>query len=94
MLEQGSPDRYEQVRKALDMRSQAFQRLLYWMRRYGIVRARAERPGVTYRTGVPVHLELSPKGKAMIGLLRHVEKGMRARREALGLRHANLLTLA
>ena len=54
--EQGSPDRYEQVRKAFDMRSQAFQRLLYWMRGYGLVRVRAERPSVAYRAGVLVHL--------------------------------------
>lgn len=94
LLEQSSPDRYEQVRKALDMHSQAFQRLLYWMRGYGLVRVRAERPGVAYRAGVPVHLEISPKGKAMLDLLRDVEKGARARREALGLRHAELLTVA
>jgi hypothetical protein len=42
---------------------------------------------------VAVHLEMSPKGEAMLGLLRHLEKGVQARSEALGMRTTNLLTV-
>ena len=44
-LERGPQDRYEQVRKTLGIHSQAFQRLLYWMRGFGLVRVRAEPAG-------------------------------------------------
>jgi hypothetical protein len=94
LLERGPVDRYEQVRKALGMHSQAFQRLLYWMRGYGLVRVRADRPRRSFRGAVPVHLELSPKGLAMLDLLRNVESSARSHREALGLRTAELLTVA
>jgi hypothetical protein len=94
VLEQGSFDRYEQVRKALDLHPQAFQRLLYWMRGYGMVRVRAIRPGRLQRGAVPVHLELAPKGAAMLELLRAVEKDAQHHREALGLRSTELLTVA
>ena len=93
VLEHGPTDRYEQVRKALDMHPQAFQRLLYWMRGYGLVRARADRPGRPHRGAIPVHLEISPKGRAMLGLLRGLEREAQAHREALGLRHGELLTV-
>ncbi len=94
LLERGPSDRYEHVRKSLDMHPQAYQRLLYWMRGYGLVRVRADRPGRPYRGAVPVHLEVSPKGRAMLGLLRGLEREAQAHREALGLRHAELLTVA
>ena len=94
LLEAGSQDRYEHVRKALGMHPQAFQRLLYWMRGYGLVQVRAAGPGKAYRAGVPVHLEMSPKGQAMLEFLRGVEKVAQARRESLGLHHAELLSVA
>jgi hypothetical protein len=93
-LEQGPQDRYEQVRKTLGMHSQAFQRLLYWMRGFGLVRIRAEQTGRAHRGAVPVHLEISPKGQAMLELLRRVEEEVQNRREALGVRTADLLTVA
>jgi hypothetical protein len=93
-LEQGPQDRYEQVRKTLGMHSQAFQRLLYWMRGFGLVRIRAEHTGRAHRGAVPVHLEISPKGQAMLELLRRVEEEVQNRREALGVRTADLLTVA
>jgi len=93
-LEQGPLDRYEQVRKTLGMHSQAFQRLLYWMRGYGLVRVRAERIGRAHRGSVPVHLEISQKGQAMLELLRRLEEEVQSRREALGVRTADLLTVA
>jgi hypothetical protein len=43
---------------------------------------------------VAVHLEISPKGQAMLVLLRHVEKGVQDRREALGVRTADLFPVA
>ncbi|MCI4318929.1 MAG: hypothetical protein L3K23_02200 [Thermoplasmata archaeon] len=94
ILDQGPVDRYEQVRKALGMHSQAFQRLLYWMRGYGLVRVRAERTGRGRRGAVPVHLEISQKGRAMLKLLRSLEKEVQGRREELGVRTADLLTTA
>ncbi|MGP8076426.1 MAG: hypothetical protein ACLP8Y_06830 [Thermoplasmata archaeon] len=93
-LEHAPIDRYEQVRKTLGMHSQAFQRLLYWMRGYGLVRVRAERTGRALRGAVPVHLEISPKGQAMLELLRRLEEEVQGRREALGVRTAELLTVA
>lgn len=93
-LERGPQDRYEQVRKALGMHSQAFQRLLYWMRGYGLVRVRADHVGRAHRGAIPVHLEISPKGQAMLDLLRRVEEEVQSRREALGVRGADLLTVA
>jgi hypothetical protein len=93
VLECGPHDRYEQVRKSLGIHSQAFQRLLYWMRGYGLVRVRAEPRQRPLRRAVAVHLEISPKGEAMLGLLRDLEKGVQARGEALGLRTTNLLSV-
>ncbi len=93
-LEQGPLDRYEQVRKTLGMHSQAFQRLLYWMRGYGLVRVRAERTDRAHRGAVPVHLEISQKGQAMLELLRRLEEEVQDRREALGVRTTDLLTVA
>jgi hypothetical protein len=92
-LERGPVDRYEQVRKALGMHSQAFQRLLYWMRGFGLVRVRADRTHRGHRGAIPVHLEISEKGKAMLELLRSIEKEVQGRREALGVRTADLLAL-
>lgn len=91
VLEKTPVDRYEQVRKTLGMHSQAFQRLLYWMRGYGLVRVRAERHGSARRGAVPVHLEISPKGLAMLALLRRLEEEVQRRREVLGVRTAELL---
>ncbi len=93
-LEQGPLDRYEQVRKTLGMHSQAFQRLLYWMRGYGLVRVRSEHARLAHRGAVPVHLEISPKGQAMLELLRRLEAEIQSRRVALGVRTADLLTVA
>jgi hypothetical protein len=93
-LERGPQDRYEQVRKTLGIHSQAFQRLLYSMRGYGLVRIRAAPGRRSPRGTVAVHLEISSKGEAMLGLLRHLEKGVQDRREALGVRTADLLTVA
>jgi hypothetical protein len=93
-LERGPIDRYEQVRKTLGMHSQAFQRLLYWMRGYGLVRVRAERVGRARPGAVLVHLEISQKGRAMLELLRRVEEEVQGRREALGVRTAEFLTVA
>jgi hypothetical protein len=93
-LERGPQARYEQVRKNLGMHSQAFQRLLYWMRGFGLVRVRSEPGRRSPRAGVAVHLAISPKGEAMLGLLRHLEKGVQDRRQALGVRSADLLSAA
>ena len=90
-LERGPVNRYEQVRKTLGMHSQAFQRLLYRMRGFGFVRVRAERTGRGRRGAIPVHLEISDKGKAMLELLRSIEKEVQDRREALGVRTADRL---
>jgi hypothetical protein len=76
------------------MHSQGFQRLLYWMRGFGLVRVRAQPGGRAPRGSVAVHLEISPKGQAMLVLLRHVEKGVQDRREALGVRTADLFPVA
>ncbi len=94
ILERGSSDRYERVRKDLAMHPQAFQRLLYWMRGYDLVRVRASRPAAATRRAVPVHLELSPRGSAMLRFLRDVERNARSHREALGLRAVELLSVA
>lgn len=94
LLERGPQDRYEQVRRSLGMHPQAFQRLLYWMRGYGLVRVRADRVGRSHRGAVPVHLELPPRGQAMLDFLRAVEKEAQHYRGALGLRTAQLLTVA
>lgn len=91
VLERGPRDRYEQVRKRLGMHSQAFQRLLYWMRGYGLVRVRARPGGRAPRGVVAVHLEISPKGRAMLALLERVEKEVQGRRAALGVRNAGFL---
>jgi hypothetical protein len=64
------------------------------MRGYGLVRVRVEPGRRSPRGAVAVHLEISPKGAAMLGLLRHLEKGVRDRREALGVRTADLLPAA
>lgn len=94
VLERGPVDRYEQVRKSLGMHSQAFQRLLYWMRGFGLVRVRATPGARPTRGAVAVHLEITPKGKAMLDVLRRLEKEVQGRREALGVRTADLLTVA
>lgn len=94
ILERGSQDRYEAVRKTLGMHPQAFQRLLYWVRGYGMIWVRAEKGSRGHRGAVPVHLELSPKGHAMLDFLRGVEKAAQHHREALGLRSAELLAVA
>ena len=91
LVEKGPRDRYEHLRKALGMHPQAFQRLLYWMRGFGLVRVRADHPGRPHRGAIPVHLEIAPKGRAMLDLLRGLERDAQAHREALGLRHAELL---
>lgn len=91
-LANGPVDRYEKVRTALGMHSQAFQRLLYWMRGYGLVRVRAERTGSARRGAVPVHLEITPKGRAMLELLRRLEAEIQGLRVSLGVRSAELLT--
>lgn len=94
MLERSPHTRYEAVRKSLDMHPQAFQRLLYWMRGFGFVRMVAKGRGKASRAGIAVHLELSTKGEAMLDFLRDVEKSAQARRDALGLHHAESLTVA
>jgi hypothetical protein len=93
-LERGPLDRYEQVRKSLGMHSQAFQRLLYWMRGFGLVRVRATPGRRAPRGAVAVRLEISPKGRAMLGLLRRLEQEVQGRREELGIRTAELLSVA
>jgi hypothetical protein len=70
LLEQGRVDRYEQVRKALGLHPQAFLRLLDQLSGFDLVWIRADRAAKRPHGGpVPVHVELSPRGRAMLEVL-------------------------
>ncbi len=94
VLDRGPAERLEDVRKALELHPQAFQRLLYRVQGYGLVRARATHPRKPHRGAVPIHLEISPRGKAMLEILRTVESDAKAHRKELGLRSTELLVVA
>lgn len=94
LLDRGPAERLEDVRKALELHPQTFQRLLYRVQGYGLVRARATHPGKPHRGSVPIHLEISPRGKAMLEVLRTVESDAKAHRKELGLRSTELLAVA
>ncbi|MDE1822191.1 MAG: hypothetical protein KGJ23_02680 [Euryarchaeota archaeon] len=94
LLSRGSVDRYEQVRKVLGLHPQAFLRLVSQLTGFDLVWVRGDRAAKRPHGGpVPVHVELSPRGKAMLEVLRTMEHAVEAHRERLGVRTAELLTV-
>jgi hypothetical protein len=92
LLEQGRIDRYEQVRKGLGLHPQAFLRLVDQLSGFDLVWIRGDRSAKRPRGGpVPVHLQLSPRGTAMLDVLRVMEHAVGKNRVRLGVRTANLL---
>ena len=92
LLEQGRVDRYEQVRKGLGLHPQAFLRLIDQLSGFDLVWIRGDRSAKRPHGGpVPVHVQLSPRGKAMFEVLRVMERAVGKNRERLGVRTANLL---
>ena len=94
MLEKEPAESLGDVRRALELHPQAFQRLLYRARGYGLVRARAAHPGKPYKGSIPIHLEISPRGRTMLEFLRSVENDAKTHRKELGLKSTELLAIA
>ena len=94
MLDKGPTESLGDVRRTLELHPQAFQRLLYRVRGYGLVRARASRPGKPYKGSIPIQLEISQRGRAMLEFLRSVENDAKVHRKDLGLKSTELLAVA
>ncbi len=93
VLDQGRIDRYEQVRKALGMHPQAFLRLVDQLSGFDLVWLRGNRTAPRPRGGpVPIHVELSPRGRAMLEILHTMDRAVGKRREELGVKAVGLLT--
>ncbi len=94
LLEQGKLDRYEQVRKGLGMHPQTFLRLVRQLSAYDLVWVRVDSRAKRPRGGpVPVHVELSPRGRAMLNILRSTEHAAQQHRQEFGWKNAELLTV-
>lgn len=94
LLEQGRVDRYEQVRKGLGLHPQAFLRLVDSLSGYDLVWVRGNPKMKRPRGGpVPVHVELSPRGRAMLEVLRGLEHEVQEHRVELGIKSADILTV-
>lgn len=93
LLEKGPADRLGDVQRTLGLHPQSFQRLLYKVEGYGLAWTRASRPGKPRRGGIPVHLEISPRGKAMLEMLRGMESYAKTHPKELGLRSTELLAV-
>jgi DNA-binding MarR family transcriptional regulator len=86
ILGQGRIDRYEQVRKALGLHPQAFLRLLDQLSGFDLVWIRGDRTAKRPHGGpVPIHVELSPRGRAVLDVLHAMERAVRKHRERLGI---------
>ncbi len=94
LLEQGRVDRYEQVRKGLGMHPQAFLRLVHQLSAYDLVWVRGDLKAKRPRGGpVPVHVELSPRGRAMLDILRSTEHAAQQHRQEFGWKNAEFLAV-
>lgn len=95
LLSQGKVDRYEQVRKSLGMHPQAFLRLVHSLSAFDLVWIRGDRKAKRPRGGpVPVHVEISPRGRAMLEILRSMEQTAQDHREEFGWKSAELLSVS
>jgi hypothetical protein len=93
LVEQGRVDRYEQVRKALGLHPQAFLRLLDQLSGFDLVWVRGDKGARRPRGGpLPVHVELAPRGKAMLEVLHTLERSVEAHRVELGVKTTDLLS--
>lgn len=92
VLSHAKVDRYEQIRKELSMHPQAFLRLVNNLTSYDLVWIRGDPKAKRPRGGpVPVHLELSPRGAAMLEILKSTEQAAQHHREEFGWKSAELL---
>jgi hypothetical protein len=92
LLEQGRVDRYEQVRKSLGLHPQAFLRLVDQLSGFDLVWIRGDGSAKRPRGGpVPVHVQLSPRGKAMLEVLQVMERAVGTNHERLGVKASDLL---
>jgi hypothetical protein len=92
LLQRGRVNRYEQVRKALGLHPQAFLRIVDQLSGFDLVWIRGDKGSRRPRGGpVPVHVELSPRGKAMLEVLQAMERAVGKHREKLGIRTSDLL---
>ena len=95
LLERGTIDRYEQVRKCLGMHPQAFLRLVDALTGFDLIRIRGDRSAHRPHGGpAPVHVELSPKGGAMLQILRSMDRALAEHREKLGVKDTGLLSVS
>lgn len=94
VLEKGTVDRYEQIRKSLGLHPQAFLRLVDGLSGFDLVRVRGDRSADRPRGGpVPVHVELAPRGRAMVEILHSMERALSEHRERLGVKDTDLLAV-
>jgi hypothetical protein len=94
LLEQGRVDRYEQVRKTLGLHPQAFLRLVDRLSGFDLIWVRGDGAARRPRGGpVPVHMELAPRGRAMLEILQTMERAVEMHREKLGVRTAHLFSV-
>lgn len=92
VLAHGKVDRYEQVRKELGLHPQAFLRLVHHLTAYDLVWVRGDTKAKRPRGGpVPVHVEISPRGHAMLEILKSTEQAAQNHRQEFGWKSAELL---
>jgi hypothetical protein len=92
LLGEGRVDRYEQVRKGLALHPQAFLRLVDRLSGLDLVLIRGDQRAKRPKGGpAPVYVELSPRGRAMLEVLRVMERAVSKHREKLGVASAELL---
>ncbi len=85
---------YGRLRKDLDLHPEAFVRLVYRLSGYGLLRMRG-RPGPAARgRGLAVQLEITPRGRALLQVLRRMGEVAKASRHELDASTVELLTVA
>lgn len=76
------------------MHPQAFLRLVHNLTGHDLVWVRGDTTAKRPRGGpVPVHVELSPRGRAMLEILKSTEQAAQHHREDFGWKSAELLTV-
>jgi len=93
LLEKAKVGSYEQVRTALDLHPQEFQRIVHRLETFDLVWARAPKGAKWEGHRIKIAFELSPKGKALLEALHAMDQVMLAHREQLGPRTVDPLVV-
>ncbi|HLN51502.1 MAG: hypothetical protein ACLQD8_01715 [Thermoplasmata archaeon] len=91
LLKRGPVSSYEQVRTALRLHPQEFQRIVHRLETFDLVWARAPKGAKWEGRRIKIAFELAPKGKTLLETLQAMDRVMLASRDRLGPRTVDSL---